>query len=103
MSLQLSTEKTEWADGLREGVRGGLRLAVSAKPWSAAFFCVLSFALGLFWFVVLITLLAGGASLVIVWIGIPILAVTMLLWIGGARLERRRMAFFFGEIIPAAY
>ena len=80
-----------------------VRLLVSAKPWLALGFLLLGFPIGVFWFVVLVTLIALGLGLAITWVGIPILATAMVLWIVGARLERWRIARFFGEVIPSPY
>ena len=87
----------------RPAITNPVRLLVSAKPWLALGFLVLGFPIGVFWFVVLVTLIALGLGLAITWVGIPILAVAMVLWIVGARLERWRIARFFGEVIPSPY
>ena len=80
-----------------------LRLLRARETWLSVGFLLLSFPIGLFWFVALVTLIAVGASLSLVWIGLPILAATMLLWVGGARAERARLRLFFGEAIPSPY
>ena len=56
-----------------------VRRLVSAKPWLALGFLLLGFPIGVFWFVVLVTLIALGLCLAITWVGIPILAVAMVL------------------------
>jgi len=81
----------------------GLRRLGTAEPWSALFFLLASFGLGVFWFVTLVTLLAVGGALAITWIGLPILAATLFLWVGGARFERWRIGLFSGRAIPAPY
>lgn len=70
------------------------------KVLSDSLFLVLTFGLGLAWFVSLVTLLAVGFGLVIVWVGMPILAVTFALAIWGAQLERSRLRIFLGVDIP---
>src|SRR5918997_1046183 len=56
-------------------------------------------ALGLAWFIVLVTLLAVGISLVLITVGIPILAVTLVLVRLGANAERERAALVLGAPI----
>lgn len=80
-----------------------LRMFVSGEPWLALVYMLLSFVLGIFWFVALVTLISTGTSLVITLIGIPILVGTMYLWIGGARLERSRTNAFLGTDIRDPY
>ena len=80
-----------------------LRLLFSARPWAVALFSLLSFALGIFWFVTLVTLIATGTSLVICIIGLPILVFTMWLWVQGARAERWRVNTFLGTRIRDPY
>jgi len=46
--------------------------------------------LGIAWFTFLVTALSVGLSLAIVTIGIPVLAVTLLIWRWGANTERQR-------------
>src|SRR3712207_6369552 len=79
------------------------RAPITSEPWRAAGFMLTSFVVGTFWFVALVTLIATGFGLAITWIGIPILAFTVLAWIGGARLERLRVRLFFGERIASPY
>ena len=67
---------------------------------SATLFLLSSFPLGVFWFVVLVTLIFAGVPLTIVWIGLPILAFTMQLCISGARVERWRLAKFLDVHVP---
>jgi signal transduction histidine kinase len=56
-------------------------------------------ALGIFWLVALVTLLALGISLALITIGIPILAFTLLLVRIGANVERERAALALGAPI----
>jgi signal transduction histidine kinase len=70
---------------------------------SAVGFLLLSFPTGIFWFVVLITLILLGAALSIVWIGLPILAQAMALVIRGAQAERERLWGSLGVAIPTPY
>ena len=74
------------------------------KDWKMlndSMFLILTFGLGLAWFIALVTLLAIGFGLVIVWVGMPILAATFALAIWGAQLERSRIRVFLGIDIPS--
>ena len=82
------------------GLTGGLRLLISRELWSATAFLVLSFPLGVFWFVTQITLISVGVATVV---GLPLLALAMRLWIAGAQLERLRVAALLGGAIPSPY
>jgi signal transduction histidine kinase len=62
-------------------------------------YVVLAAAIGLVWFIVLVTLIAVGVGTAIVTIGIPILMVTLLIWRWGANLERERAALVLGSPI----
>jgi signal transduction histidine kinase len=55
--------------------------------------------LGIAWLTLLITLLAVGLCLALLTIGIPILAVTVMLWRWGANMERERAALVLGAPI----
>jgi signal transduction histidine kinase len=56
-------------------------------------------ALGLAWFIVLVTLLALGIGLLLITVGVPILAVTLVLVRLGANAERERAALVLGAPI----
>jgi hypothetical protein len=59
-----------------------VRAPIEPRTWAAAAYLVASMAVGIFWFVVLVSGISVGLSLVIVWVGLPILAPTW--WPGGA-------------------
>jgi signal transduction histidine kinase len=80
-----------------------LRAPIEPRTWAAAAYLVASMAVGIFWFVVLVSGISVGLSLVIVWVGLPILALTMLAWRGGAWLERRWVGLALGARIPEPY
>ncbi|MFL5759537.1 MAG: sensor histidine kinase [Thermomicrobiales bacterium] len=79
------------------------RLLKSWEPYVSAIFLLLNFALGLFWFILLVTLIPLGVGLAITLIGIPILVLTMIIWRGGAMAERWRFRFMFDDDIPEPY
>ena len=58
------------------------------RTWRETAWAVLALWIGVFWFCVLVTLLAVGIGLAITIVGLPILAVTLLVATWGARLER---------------
>ena len=90
--------------GRRASLRNPLKLLLSAEPWLALVFMLLSFVLGLFWFVTLVTLISVGFGLIVVaLVGVPILAVTLIFWTLGARLERRRVELLLGVPIRDPY
>jgi signal transduction histidine kinase len=90
--------------GRRASLRNPLKLLISAEPWLALVFMLLSFVLGLFWFVTLVTLISVGFGLIVVaLIGAPILAGTLIFWTLGARLERRRVELLLGVPIRDPY
>jgi signal transduction histidine kinase len=75
----------------------------TGEPWLALLFMITSFVVGLFWLVVLVTLLATGGGLAITLIGLPILVGTMYAWIGGAKAERWRVGVMLREKIRDPY
>jgi signal transduction histidine kinase len=80
-----------------------LRAPVDARTWTAAAYLVASIWVGMVWWVALVTGIGVGLATVIIWVGVPILALTMLAWRGGARLERRWVGLALGVRIPDPY
>lgn len=87
----------------RDGFHHRLRFLLTSEPWRASLFLLSSFVVGLFWFVVLVTLISVGASLVVTLIGIPILLASLYVWQQGARAERWRIKAMMGEPIADPY
>jgi signal transduction histidine kinase len=90
------------------GLGGGGAWRVLAAPlqpltWKATVYLLLSMAVGLFWNVVLATGLSVGAGTLIIWVGVFVLALTLLAWRGGAWLERRWVKAMLGVDIPDPY
>src|SRR5438105_2110090 len=83
--------------------RSLLRRMFSTEPWVAAVFMILSFVFGVFWFSLLIPLIATGIGTLITLVGIPLLILTHLAWKAGAGVERWRVRAFFGVKIPDPY
>ena len=88
---------------LAGGIGNPLKLWLSPKPWAAAAFFILSFALGIFWFIALATLISTGIGLAITLIGLPLLVATAIVWTWGAQAERLRIELFTGARIPSPY
>jgi signal transduction histidine kinase len=75
------------------------RAAVARAP-REFLYIFLGAPLGLLWFVGLVTAIAVGIATSVVIVGIPMLAVTLLLWRWGANVERERAALVLG--VPIA-
>jgi hypothetical protein len=63
-------------------------------------FLLLSLPLGIVSFVLLVTLITVGLSTAIIWVGLPVLAATVLLVRGLGRMERERVAGMLGVRLP---
>lgn len=73
---------------------------VQVRTYTNLFYLLLSFPLGIFYFVFLLTGLTLGFGLTIVWIGLPILAVVLAASWGMAALERRLAIHLLGAEVP---
>jgi signal transduction histidine kinase len=71
--------------------------------WRAAIYLLVGMAFGLSWFVILTVGLSLSLGLAIIWVGVLLLALVMILWRGGAMLERQLMKAAFGITIPSPY
>jgi signal transduction histidine kinase len=71
--------------------------------WRGAVYLLVSMVFGLFWFVFLTVGISLSLGLVLIWVGVPLLALVMLIWRGGAMFERRLMSAAFGLEIPSPY
>src|SRR6266508_2407465 len=85
------------------GRRGWTRAVAGADVLAATGYLLLSFPLGLFWFTVLVTGLSVGTSLLVIWVGLPVLAATMMAARAGGRAERGRLRDSLGIDLPEAY
>lgn len=66
-------------------------------------FLVSSFPLGILWFVVLVTLIAVGIGTAVIWVGLALLALALLLWRGGAVVERARVYALLDAYVAVPY
>ena len=88
----------------RIAIRRLIATACSTAPWRAIGFMVLSFALGVAYLVVLVAAIAVGIGTLIIWVGVPILVMTMVGWRAAASAERWRVRRMLGaEIAPGVY
>lgn len=79
------------------------RVAIQKRSYLNLLYLLAAFPLGIFYFVFLTTGLSTGLGTVIVWIGLPVLALMMLAWWGLAVLERElTMAALAVDIPPMA-
>jgi signal transduction histidine kinase len=81
----------------------GSRVGSMAATWRGNTYLLVSFPVGIASFVFLVTGISVGVGLAIVWVGLPILAATLVGSRWMARFERRRAAITLGEPIPSTY
>jgi signal transduction histidine kinase len=74
-----------------------------AATWRGNTYLLVSFPVGLATFIFLVTMISVGVGLAVVWIGVPILAATIVAMRWLARLERWRAARVLGGSIPTSY
>lgn len=90
-------------DRVAFGDKGPIGVLVDPMTWRAAPYLLLSMGLGLGWFVALASAVPVSLALVVIWVGIPLVLATLLLWRGAAMLERRLLRLAFGVKIPDPY
>jgi signal transduction histidine kinase len=87
--------------------RRGLGRGRFHRGWRQALvdtaYILTGFALAIAWWVALVTLLATGAGMAVTLVGLPILAVTVVLWTLMAESERRRAKLFLGLEVASPY
>jgi signal transduction histidine kinase len=105
----MATQAAPQQSGLQQIIPTGnpLRLIFSLEPLKSFVFLILSFVIGLVLFVTFVTLFATGVSLtltvVMAVIGIPILALMMVLVPFVGHIERARINMFSGVEISSPY
>ncbi|TDE30197.1 sensor histidine kinase [Actinomadura sp. 6K520] len=80
-----------------------LAMAKSSLTWRSAIYLGGSLALGLGCFIGLTVGLALSFALLIIWVGLPMLALMMVAWRGAAMLERQLVRAAFGVRVPSPY
>lgn len=76
------------------------RMPFEARTWAALAYSLLAFPLGIFYFVFLVTGLPLAVGLLIVWVGIPILALVFAGSWGFAVFERETANLMLGARVP---
>ncbi|MEV8635888.1 sensor domain-containing protein [Streptosporangium sp. NPDC051023] len=85
------------------GPNGPLGTLLDPMTWRAVPYLLGSMFYGLLCFAVLASVIPFSLTLVVLWIGAPLLVVTMVAWRGAAMLERRMLRLAFGITIPDPY
>lgn len=85
------------------GPNGPLGMLVDPMTWRAVPYLLFSMFYGIVCFTVPVFALPLALTLVALWIGLPLLALTMLAWRGAAMAERRLLRLAFGTVIPDPY
>jgi signal transduction histidine kinase len=81
-------------------IRRVLGATVAPRTWLATFYLLLTLPLGILWFTLIVTGVALGLGLVVIWVGVPLLVVTIVVWVHAARLERWLIRTCLGVDIP---
>jgi two-component system phosphate regulon sensor histidine kinase PhoR len=81
-------------------VDGFFAVARQKQTYLHLLYLLAAFPLGILYFVVLISGLSIGISTLIIWIGVPILLLTMILWEFFARVERYLVRNWLGVAVP---
>ena len=84
-------------------VRRALAPLGEIRTLTGTIYLLLSMWVGLTWHVVLAVGLTLGVGTLIIWVGVFVLALTVLAWRGGAWLERRWLRATLGVEIPDPY
>jgi len=84
-------------------LRPWLAAPFALETWAATGYLVLTLFVGTFWFAVLVTGVSVGLGLVIIWVGLPVLAATLLVARVGARAERALIRATLGVDIASPY
>jgi hypothetical protein len=100
MESEIQTYPTEQAEKQINFLVRFLTAPVQVRTYTNLFYLMLSFPLGIFYFVFLVTGLAVGFGLTIIWIGLPILALVLASSWGMAALERRLAIHLLGAHVP---
>jgi hypothetical protein len=66
-------------------------------------YLVLNLPVGIAGFVFVVTAVTVGLGTAVIWVGVPVLALALLVWRAGARLERRRVHALLGTYIATPY
>ena len=100
MSDEIQTYPTEPAEKRLNAFVRFFTAPAEVRSYTNLFYLLLSFPLGVFYFTFLVTGLATGFALTLVWIGLPILALVFAASFGMAALERRLAIHLLGAKVP---
>jgi signal transduction histidine kinase len=102
-AVERTIRQTRPAGGLDGRSWAPIRMFRDPMTWRNAIYLLVSMAFGLFWFVFLTVAITLSLGLTLIWVGVPLLALVMLIWRGGAMLDRQLMRAAFGLKIPSPY
>jgi len=100
MNTEIQTQSTDESEKHLNLLVRFLMAPVEVRTYTNLFYLALAFPLGLFYFIFLLTGLALGFGLTIIWIGLPILAIVFAACWGMAALERRLAMLLLGAEVP---
>lgn len=100
MNDEIQTYPTQPAEERLNGVVRFFTAPIEVRSYTNLFYLLLSFPLGIFYFTFLVTGLALGFGLTLIWIGLPILALVFASSFGMAALERRLAIHLLGAKVP---
>lgn len=66
-------------------------------------FLLTTMPIGVFWFAFTVAVFSAGVPMLLFWVGLPIAMFGMVMWRGGARLERARVRSLLGRFIAEPY
>lgn len=100
MSHEIQTYPAERSEARLNGFVRFFTAPIEVRSYTNLFYLLLSFPLGIFYFVFLVTGLAVGFGLTLIWVGLPILALVFATSFGMAALERRLAIHLLGADVP---
>ncbi len=78
-----------------------VQVQARSSLWLIILYMLTALPLGIFYFTLLVTALSTGFGLLAICIGLPLLYITMLLWLGMAEFERRLTMRWLNVYIPS--
>jgi hypothetical protein len=100
MNTEILTQSTDESEKHLNLVMRFFMAPIEVRTYTNLFYLALTFPLGLFYFIFLLTGLAVGFGLTIIWVGLPILAIVFASCWGMAALERRLAILLLGAEVP---
>ncbi|GII91255.1 sensor histidine kinase [Sinosporangium siamense] len=103
MAMGTRTAQAPLRDRVPLGPKGPIGLLVDPATWRALPYLVMGLGFGTLWFLVVSVGLSVSLSLIFFWVGVPLAALTMVVWRGAAMWHRRLIRLAFGVDIPRPY